>query len=200
MSTIHDAAWNNLISTINLSLPLRDSWDKIIISCSELIKVDYWDKLKQIDIEANQVGLALWMERLVTQSPLPENVSAIWIGIIKILNEDDNGTEKEAYAIYLTGSENYAPDDAEWAVEPVYDPQHKYVIPDILNLVDDLLKSDQENYAFTDWILPLAYTSLAISDIINFRLKKENFLKYRQSLFVSVGFDDGDLVNVTPIT
>lgn len=200
MPTIHDTAWNNLISTINLNLPLRDSWNKIINSCSELITADYWDKLKQLDIENDQADLALWMERLAAQSPLPKDVSAICIGIIKILNKDENGAEKEVYAIYLTGADNYDPDDADWAVDTVYDPQHKYVIPDILNLVDDILKTDRENYAFTDWILPLAYTALAISDIINFRLKKENFLKYQESLFVSVGFDNGDFVNVTHIT
>ncbi|MGF7076885.1 hypothetical protein [Mucilaginibacter sp. R-33] len=199
MATIHEAAWDSLTSTINLNLPLRDSWDKIIDCCSKLITADYWDKLKQLDIEADQADLALWMERLAIQSPIPENVLAIWIGIIRILNQDDAGAEKEVYAIYLNGADNYNSDDAEWALDPVYDPQHKYIIPDILILIDEILKADRKNHVFLDWILPLAYASLAINDIVKFRLKKEYFIKYQRSLFVSVGFDDGDLVNITPI-
>ncbi|MFC0516661.1 hypothetical protein ACFFGT_20810 [Mucilaginibacter angelicae] len=199
MSISYDTALGNLQSVINSNLPLEESWGKIIDFYSDLLPADYWNTLKQINVGVDQADLTAWMERLVTESPLPRDIIAIWIGIVKILDCDDNGIDKEVYAIYLTGSDKYDSEDADWAVNPIYDPENRYIIPDVLNLTDEIIKNDLENYAFLDYILPLAYCALAITDIIKGRVNKNYFLKHQKSIFVSVGFDNGDWINLAPI-
>ncbi|OOQ58124.1 hypothetical protein [Mucilaginibacter pedocola] len=197
MPSPHEAAWENLEQTLNAGLTLRQAWDLVIDFHSGTSPADYWDKVRALNVDADQPALASWMAQIISDSPLPENIIAIWLGITKFWDEEE---EKEYYAVYLAGADSYDADDAEWACDAAYRPANKYIIPDIPNDVDELIKTDEENYSFLDWILPLAYTALAFNDIIKTRLDKSGFLKNQTSLPVTVGFDDGDFISIQPLS
>ena len=197
MSSIHDAAWLNLEETLKENLSTEKAWQKIINFQANLNPKDYWKLIKELDIISEQDEIKEWLEQIVTDTPLPKNVVALWIGIAKLWDSDN---DKEFYAIYLTGSDTYNPENADWAVEPSYDPTEKYIIPDALNLIDTILKTDEDNYSFNDWIIPIAYCSLNISNIMNNKLNTNAFTKFNKSLFVTVGYDDGDFIAIEPIT
>lgn len=94
-------------------------------------------------------------------------------------------------------------------MNPLYFPLNRYIDTAILNSIDSIIADDKKNYSFLDWILPIAYTALTINDIIATRLNKSLFLKFKKGffssgfkdkLFVTVGYDDGDVINIDPIT
>ena len=146
-------------------------------------------------METEQLEIKEWFEQLVSDNPLPEKVISIWIGISKLLDGNDN----EVNTIYVTGADSYDKDDIEWATEPTYEPENKYGGLDILNQIENIINKDSKNYSFLDWILPLAYCSLTIDEIIRTKLDPSIFLKSQKMLFVTTGHDSGDYMNLSPI-
>jgi hypothetical protein len=201
----HDKAWGNLETVLNSKLAINDSWNKIIDLESDLVPADYWAQLRTLNVQADQDNILKQLERVITDSPMPENIIALWIGIIKLWDEKES---KEYYSMYLAGSDSYDVEDADWAADPAYFSPNCYISSEVLNSVDHIIAVDRNNYSFLDWILPIAYTALTVSDIIERRLNKSLFLKYKkglfftkskESLFVTVGYDDGDFISIQSI-
>lgn len=69
----------------------------------------------------------------------------------------------------------------------------------MLQHIDNIARTDKENYEFFDWILPIAYCAFTFDEIIRKKFDTNLFLKYKDKLFVSVGHDSGDYVDLTPI-
>lgn len=190
----HDQSWNNLMEVLDSKLPIKESWNRIINFHESIISKPYWSSLRQLDFETEQDEICNWLEQLVIKSPVPQNILAFWIGITKMKYKS-----KILPTIYVVGSKSYDNDNIEWACNPVYEPDNRYALPEILAEIDKILKSDKGNYEFFDWLFPMAYCSLTFDDIIRSKLKKELFLNGRKRLFITVGHDEGDFVNVSTI-
>jgi len=191
----HDKSWDNFETVFNSRLPIKNAWNKIIDFHEQTSPNSYWSSLRNLDVESEQKDIKEWLEQLVTHSPVPNSVVALWLGITKFLENS-----KEVYVIYLIGSDAYNNNDIDWATEPTYEPENKYGILGVLNQIDSIIKTgDKDDYSFLDWILPLAYCALTIDEIIRTKLEKKLFLKSRNKLFVSTGHDDGDYKELSPI-
>lgn len=189
------ASWDNFEETFDLKLPIDKSWEKIISFHEDAVPKPYWDALRRLNVEFEQIAIQKWLEQLVIKSPIPANVVALWIGIVKLMDK-----EKEVYAIYLTGSDSYDEEDIDWATESTYEPSGRYLFIGILNEIDDIIVNDSSgDYSFLDWILPLAYCALTVDDIIRTKLNKTLFLTSRERLFVSLGHDSGDYKDLSAI-
>ncbi len=197
MDYSHDKFWKHFETIFNAKLPIKEAWNKIIDYPESIKPKDYWATLRQLNVEQEQEELKAWMEQIVTKEPIYKSTIALWIGITKLWDDE---SEKEFYAIYLQGSKNYDPKDTEWIDFPNYEPEDNYGLIRNLNLMDEVLKTDKEDYAFLDWILPVAYCALTIDEIIRTKLDKSIFLTSRKRLFVTTGFDEGDFVNLTDLS
>lgn len=131
----------------------------------------------------------------MADEPFEKNIVSFWIGINKFLDDSEN----EIYAIYLAGCESYNEEDAEWATEPTYLPENRYFISGILTEMDKKIKESEEDYSILDWILPLAYSSLTLNDLIKNKLDNSKFLKHQSQIFVTTGHDGGDYINLNAI-
>src|SRR5690606_38716213 len=102
--------------------------------------------------------------------------------------------------LYLHGANQYDKEDIEWATEPNYEPdlERKYFIPEGLNELNNLIEGD-EDYSFLDWILPLAYSSIILENLITNKIDK-TILKNIDKLGVTTGFDSGDFQALAPLT
>lgn len=196
MTFKHDKSWENLEIVLNSKLPIKDAWNGVIDFHEQTVPRNYWPLLKDLDVEAEQQEIKTWLEKILTDNPLPEQIVALWIGIVKLLDVNN----KERYAIYLTGSDSYQEEDVEWAVEPTYEPEDRYKVLEILNQIDSVIKKDKDNYSFLDWILSLAYCSLTIDEIVRTKLKRNIFLKIQNNLSVVTGHDSGDYIQLSSIT
>lgn len=191
----HDASWDNYNTIFNLKLPIKQAWEKIIDFHEQIDAKPYWAALRSLDVEAEQTNIKNWMERLVTNDPIPENVVALWMSFVKL--EDENSVVS---VICLQGTEEYDWEDTDWTASVCYEPDSNYGVLEVLNQIDLLTKNgDPEEAEFLEWILPLAYCSFTLDEIIRTKLNKSLFLRYKEKLFVTTGHEDGDWKNVSPI-
>lgn len=195
MNFEHNNSWDNFESVLKSRPSVKDGWHQIIDFHRNIKEKPYWDSLKQLGLQAEQKEIKDWLESTVTDEPFDKNIVSFWIGINKFLDDAEN----EVYAFYLAGCESYDIEDAEWATEPTYLPENRYFISEVLNEIDKLIKNDKEDFSILDWILPLAYCSLTLNDLINNKLDKSKFLKHQDKLFVTTGHDGGDYMNLNNI-
>jgi hypothetical protein len=188
-------SWNKFEEIFSSELGVNEKWNRIIDFHESLSPETNWTALRQVNITAESHEIKEWLEKLVTDEPYNSETIAFWIGLTKLFNEK---TEKEFYVIYLTGCKKYEINDIEWATEPTYIPERRYFSLDFLNKIDSIILEDK-NYSFLDWILPICAGSFVLDDIIKCKLDLEKFLKYKDKMFVTFGFDDGDYIPLTPL-
>lgn len=191
----HDKSWEALTTILNLKISARQAWTKFIEFHEENYPKPYWTGLKEINIEEEQTDIINWLSNIVTQKPIPKQVLAIWVGLIKLL--DDN--ESEIPTIYFGGGDNYDKNDSNWACDLTYLPDNRYAQPGLLLDIDAIAKAVKDDYQFLDWILPLAYLAFTFDEIVRTKLDKRVFLKHKHKVFVTVGYDNGDYIDLTTI-
>lgn len=182
----YDESWNYIESILKSNTPFKEGWLKIIAFHEEKEPNSYWSDLKNIDFEKDLQSAASWFFKTVANEPIPNSVIALWFGIFQTADEDGSN---ERYIIYFTGSNNYDEQEIEnWALDPVYSPDDKYFEPEILNLKLKKLKEHKsDNYSFLNWILPISYITLLVQQLKN---------KLTADLYITVGYDDGDYINL----
>ena len=190
----HDKSWNCLKEIFASKLTAKEAWNKFIDFHDKSVPKSYWTALRKLDIGEEQTEIVNWLQQLIADDPIPETVVAIWIGIFKLADDD-----RETPAIYFVGADTYDKDDIDWACDPAYLPEGRYVQPGILQQIDDIAKADEENYEFLDWILPVAYCTFTFDEIIRTKINKKLFLKHKDKLYAAVGHDSGDYMDLSNI-
>lgn len=196
MAFTHDKSWDAFETIFKNRLSLQDSWKQLIDFHEKIKAKKYWTELLSQNYTQEQKEVREWLNELAAKNPIPSSVKALWIGVAQLYDEKEN---KEFYAYYLQGADNYDEDDIEWATEPTYEPEEKYFVPDILNNINGIIKKDKKDFSFLDWILPIAYSSFLFDSVIRNELNKSKFLTYQSQLHVSLGYDGGDFKELTPI-
>ena len=191
----YDKSWEVFTAILNSKVSARKAWTQLIQFHEKKFPKSYWATLKEIEIEDEQTNIFNWLTDVVTKQPIPEKMIAIWIGLIKV--EGDN--ESEIPTIYLGGADDYKKDDIEWACDLKYLPNNGYAQPGLLQVIDTISRINDEDYDFLDWILPLSYCAFTFDEIIRSRIDKSLFLKHKDKIFISVGYDSGDYIDLTTI-
>ena len=140
----HDKSWETLKSIYELKLSAKEAWNKFIEFHEQTNPKTYWKNLKNIDIETEQNEIKEWIEELIENNPLPKATVALWIGLLKL---EDN--EMEVPTIYLVGADTYDAEDIEWACEPTYLPENRYGQPALLKEIDEISKTDEEDNIYS---------------------------------------------------
>lgn len=191
----HDKSWSILKHIIALRLPAKEAWTQFIDAHEKAFGGSFWPDLKQVAIEKEQDDIIQWLQQIVIENPIPENIVAFWIGIVKFFDDQNNAIP----TIYIAGAENYELNDLKWTEELSYLPDKRYAQPEALRKMDNLALEDEENYGYLDWILPIAYCAFTFEDIFS-RINTQLFLTHQEKLFISTGHDSGDYIDLTPVT
>ncbi len=190
----HEQSWDGLTTILALKTNAKEAWSKFIDFHEQVVPKTYWTSLRMLDIEAEQAEIVDWLTGLVEQNAVPESIVAFWIGIIKFADDD-----KELPAIYFSGADTYDKDDIDWACDLKYSPENRYAQLGVLQQIDEIASTDQENYEFLDWILPLGYCAFTFDEIFRTKIDKRLFLTSNSELFVAVGHDSGDYIELTTV-
>jgi hypothetical protein len=180
--------------TLAAKLPAQEAWNKFIDYHEKSVPKPYWASLKKINVKKEVAELATWMQALATNSPIPTRTVALWIGILML-----QVGKKERPGIYLIGANSYSDKDHDWACNAKYLPENRYALSRNLKKIETAISKDKVDNLFLGWILPLAYCAFLLDETIRTKLDKKLFLKRKKKLHVTVGHDDGDYVNVSPI-
>ncbi len=191
----HDKSWETFRTILNSKVTARQAWTKFIEFHEQNFPKPYWTSLKEIEIEEEQTNIINWLTNVVTKKPIPKKIVAIWIGLLKFAGDN----ESEIPTIYFGGADNYDKDDSNWACDLTYLPDNRYAQPGLLQDIDTISKAYEDDYEFLDWILPLAYCAFTFDEIIRTKLDKSLFLKHKDKIFVAVGHDSGDYIDLTTI-
>ncbi len=191
----HDKSWSALTEILNLKTTAKEAWLKFIEFHEEIVPKTYWSQLKIIDIESEQTNIVNWITTIMAKQPIPKKIVAIWIGLLKLAGEN----QSEIPTIYFGGSDHYSIGDNQWANDLKYLPANRYAQPSLLNEIDILAKTDEENYEFLDWIFPLAYCAFTFDEIIRTKLNKKILLKHKDRMIISIGYDNGDYIDLTQV-
>lgn len=190
----YDASWNSFTTILTSKLAAKEAWNKLIDFHEQTTPKSYWTTLRQLDIESEQAEIVTWLQQIVTYSSIPETVVAIWIGLLKFEHKG-----KEVPTIYLAGADHYDKDNIDWAINTTYLPENRYMQSAVLQQIDNIARTDEENYEFFDWIFTLAYCAFTLDEIIRTKLNKELFLTNKDTIFVTVGHDSGDYIELSSI-
>lgn len=194
MAFNYDTSWDLLTNTLAQQLPASKAWQQFIDAHAQLYPNPYWEVLKAIDIDHEQADIAGWINQVVAEEPVPKGIVAIWIGLFKFADEDD-----ATPLTYIVGANEFDGDSADWALDPVYEPDNRYVQLSSLLHIDNTIKAHPADYAFLDWILPLAYCAFVFDDLARTQLDKKLFTQENTKLHLAVGHDSGDFVNLSSI-
>lgn len=190
----HEQSWDTLTTILASKLTVGEAWSKFIQFHEQRVPKSYWTQLRELDIETEQTEIVAWVEQLLSANPILKTVVAIWIGLVKFADND-----KEIPTIYFSGADTYDKEDIDWACDPVYLPENRYAQTELLQQIDDITRTDEENYEFFDWIFPLAYCAFTFDEIMRSKLDKNLVLKWKPEIYVAVGHDNGDYVELTPV-
>ncbi|GGH63974.1 hypothetical protein HNQ91_002404 [Filimonas zeae] len=195
MAFQYDKSWEIFTTILDSKSSARQSWTTFLDWHRQHSPEVYWCKLSDIAIEEDLTHFENWFTALVTASPVPEKVVAIWIGLLKA----SHGDNYEVPVMYMGGANSYDEEDGEWACDLKYLPDNRYAQPASLRQIDELAKTDKENYVFLDWILPLAYCAFILDEVFRTKIDKRLFLQHTNQLFITIGHDGGDFVNLSPL-
>jgi len=189
----HEDSWQKFEEILSYEIPAIEKWHQL---------VDYHIKkgdneiavlLKGIDVDNDVTELRDWLKGTFEQEPIPIGIVGLWFGIFKMLKD-----ENELYVVYCAGSNQYNKNDVEWASEPDYQPRDSYFVADGLNELLRIITGSGDDFAFFDWIFPLAYCSFAFSEVIMDKKAKDMGLDVDQ-IHVVCGYDDGDYIELTKL-
>lgn len=189
----YDKSWNILEGILKLKLPMKDAWSRFIEQQEHYLPIPVWLKLKQLQTENDKKDIVNWVRQVEIEDPIPKNLVAIWIGIVLLDRE-----EGEVPAICLQGSEIFDDNNIDWAITSTYLPRNRYAIPTVFHEINEIIKSDINNFEFLDWIVPLAYCAFMFDDIVR-DLNKELFEENLDKIYFTIGYDGGDYVKIARI-
>lgn len=194
-----DALFDYLEALLAADQSAEMRWAQLIDYLQEKAPQPYWEQLRELDIPLALAGIERAFHEIEAGAVLEPEIVAIWVGLLQFLGDDE---ESELYALYSQPTKGYNADDLEWACE-VDDQPKGYITLPILDEAIGIIKEAQANDAnarmLLDWLLPLAFAGFILDE-----LSRDGRLPFRPTnaagqLYLTVGHDSGDGVNLTPI-
>lgn len=196
MEFSYEGSWTALEEILGKREGIAASWEALIDFHAQIKPAAYWSALRNVDFTEERAEMADWLHELAETYPLPDSVQALWIGIVQFYDEEQRRT---IYAYHVLGADAYDPQDAEWATEPSWQPELGHFVPDSLKMLNSALAEAKEDFSFLDWLLPVAASAFVFDNIIQTQLDHSKFRVATTPLPVTIGYDNGDFISLSPI-
>ncbi len=136
--------------------------------------------MSAFDWDAELVALSDWFTSVLRNEPPPAKIRALNFGLF----EADGGVK-----LYVTGANDYDPDDADWACANDWWPVGRYASSDALSKLYKRLPPTKTE----PWVVVQAVVILLIKECLESHHAAVKKLIGRKKLIIATGFDDGDL-------
>ncbi|WP_298514850.1 hypothetical protein [uncultured Kordia sp.] len=142
-----------------------------------------------------------WLVEVLEKEPIPIGIKSIYFGLSEVSFPDvDNGQSKTA--VYIAGSSLLPSEDVDWACDPEYLPNRRYLLLDDFEKIDAIkiqngLTGNYEVLVFNGILNLLVSQAMKElkSQFLTYKSKKFgllNVIKEREKLNFGAGFDSGD--------
>lgn len=189
--------WEFYNNSLGQNNSLNNNWLQILDELSKDFPAELLNKFKTYDLEKERESVFDWLNETINKEPFDKNICSFWFGLEKFTTQDK--PDDEFYCFYLVGCEEYDKDDIEWATDPVYLPENRYYSSSQFNEIYETIKKDEESFEILDWILPVAYFTYVLNDLIKSKWLNPLFLTHKKKIHISSGHDSGDYVNLSNI-
>jgi hypothetical protein len=185
-----------IVSELAAKRSIADSMHRIIDQCAAAHPHPDWQRLRALPYDDLR-KLSEWFEQPFRLEPPTMPLRGLWFGIF---NPGESIDEVRA-DFYISGSERFDANSQtnEWAVRPVWWPEHRYagskVMASIYRIAycDGGLKNDAE------YLLCLGYAALAVRELLN-TVNPSMVFDVVGPVGVVVGFDSGDWMQLGRLT
>lgn len=182
MEITHDIAWKCFEENLKSPIPITQKWELLIESVVADANSSFTASLKSIDIASDMECISNWLNLMIEEAPIQATTKALWFGIFTGIHEGN-----EIIVTYCHGFEHYNIDNLDWTTNPTYTPDNCYYAIDGLQQIMRIAKSETNNRNLLDWILPLAYCSFILFELLN----NAAFSDDRKCV---CGYDSGDYI------
>jgi hypothetical protein len=189
----NEQSWDDFEQIVSEQLPATLAWSKMIDLLEAVKPKPFWPALRKIDIEAGRNAVKEWVEQTFIEDGISDDTHCFWVGIAEYVDKNDT----KLYGLSIIGYDVEDPDDLD-GDEPTFSPEENLIILDDLVDIEQAVDHD-DDYAFLDWLLPIAYSAFVLDDLIRTDLDKQNILRFNDSIAMAVGYNGGDYMKLSPI-
>lgn len=142
---------------------------------------------------------------VLAEEPAPAAVNGLWFGIAEMAwgDEEEEAPASDAtpeFTLYIAGSTEFDPEDADWPCGPVWWPEARYFVVPSFKVLSDLcatLEPDDAGLVATGLIEPLSI--LLIGEVCRV-IEPATLLGGAPWRGIGSGFDGGDLRDIGVVT
>jgi hypothetical protein len=165
--------------------------------CRRKYPAHEWDDLDRLDIDTDYNVLRESLSRTLSSEPPGPEIDGFWFGLFNPVLESGEAT----CGLYICGSDRFDPADqeCEWAVNPVYWPDGRYLESTVLSQIYSIAASGTDEVASAgEYVLCLGYACLSVARMCK-PGELQALMRSRRTRAVAVGFDSGDSIIVATI-
>ena len=180
--------WKKFDSLLNSEISPNEKFRELYTFISQHSEQELPIENLQVDIEIENIEMIQWLQEIFTSVKIPNEIKAIWIGILQYLDEDNI----EKYGSYFGGSVQFDSNDIDWASDLNYLPEDRYFSIECINTIMSSLDNECDDYFIWDWIIPIAITSFIYQEIFK-KLGEIHNTSFRYTDYnIACGYDSGD--------
>ena len=149
-----------------------------------------WKKLRRLDYAEDVGFLEKWLKDLLRTEPPGSKINGLYFGLYEA---------EKAYVLYACGSDHYDPSDGDWACDPAWWPDSRIAwSPALIKMHAILKRMPYDARLLGEYCYWFGYAALAVAHLCR-TIDSRLLLGKLKSRAVTVGFDDGDFVNLPPL-
>ena len=170
--------------------PVVTAMRRTLEFCRSKYHIQGVERLYELPFEKETEELKVWAQSILQFQPPPPSIQAYYFGLFDSVGKDRNVRP----CLYLSGSELFdeREENQDWACSPSYFPEGRYIISEVLIVLEERARSTAEHVAELSYLLQMSFAGSAISHVMQ-DLPKELTLGSRLSRGLAIGFDEGDL-------
>jgi hypothetical protein len=171
---------------------LTDDMSAVIDVCEQSAPHPDWHVLRKLPYN-DMTDLTEWLQSVFTEDPPEKSLAGLWFGLF---NPICDGTPVSD--MYVGGASHVDTEDSdiEWASDLDYFPEDNYADSHILAAIYQIAYSSKEGLRNdAEYPLCLAYGTFAVKRLLK-EIDPRIIISGDKKVIVTVGFDDGDYLNV----
>jgi hypothetical protein len=186
-----EAVFDKVKEIVAKDVTVAAGMKEIITFCKKNYEHADWMKFNGLEYDETS-EINNWIENVLKNDPIPPKINGLWFGLYNPCNDDGEASAD----IYIAGNDGFDKDDedGEWAVDPKYFPETRYLKSKILDKIYQIAYSYEDGLENTaEYALCFAYGCL-ITKYLLVKYSKSIISSKTKSIGVAVGFDSGDFL------